>query len=71
MDLAGFTFRTLHFYLNMGQYGTENDLILGRYITRPVTGPQLHSEKNLYKPKLILPGEIHTHAVKPVPGFHM
>ena len=68
-NAAAFTFRAEYYFLPFGAYGTTNDLIIGKFITRTERQFQnLRPRKTIYKPVYIQPGGAHTHDPKPVNG---
>ena len=67
-NAAGFTFSALHFLLPFGAYGTTNDLIIGKYITRATQFGEGKTHKNIYKPSYIKTGGAHNHHPEPVNG---
>ena len=68
---VGFVFKTQPYYLSWGPSGHVNDLILGTYVNKTNFGPEMSSNKLIYKTKYVSPGSVHTHHIIPLEDFEM
>ena len=68
---AGYTFLSQYYFKTWGRSSNRSDLILQSYIQREDRNPRLDNQKNIYTPRLIAYGKVHTHNMGAAKGYKM